>query len=549
MWSEIMIAPNQLLLSKMKDISGRCTLHIACIKHAPENVIDILIANNMTAVQTMTDNKEYPLLKALQWHQSETVVLKILRAFPEAAKYKHQSKGLYKDFYPLHMALDDRTDQVYGITLVKELIKAFPEAVTQMVSFGRYPLHLACHGFSAPETYNKPPTYASWLFQSASHTSRFKVIHELITAFPDAVESADADGMYPLSFFKDEAPEYLVETLLANDFAAIRTLSDDSNNPLISSMEYHQLEPVLLKLLRTFPEAAKQKQHIYIPDWYPLHMACDIGKYETLVIELLKIFPEAAKHMDDQQRYPLNLACFGSSQSSLRVIQELITVFPDAVRHKDKYNRFPLCGALSHYGKVIKIMLEEELFPKTLQPKYGRCLAWFPLNYVSLICTPDIVALKLLELYPQAAKEKECHGWYPLHFACLYSHLSEAVAIKLIELFPEAIQQKTNSDEYPLHIACTHNPRLSIIKALVSHYPNALLEQCVDENGQKFFPLDLAITKNIRENIKFLRDATCNQLKYRRECRESSGNSPLFEVTEDNDHDDCAQGKFKQQKL
>ena len=328
-WSEIIRAPNDLVLSKMKDENGKLALHHACQREAPEHVIDLLLANNMSAAGTKSDHNQYPLHFALCWNQTETVVLKILRAFPEAAKAQDQ---ITLD-YALHMACAADSDTAYGEALIRELIEAFPEAVTYMTPWGLYPLHFACYRFLDP-TRNR-----------SNNASMFKVVHELIKVFPNAVTHMDDNGVYPFMYIRDEVvPEYLVETLLENmTNVAIETQLDSRNNPLTSAIQYHQLVPVVLKFIELFPDAVQQKTD---NDEYPLHIACKGNSAPLSIIKaLVSHYPDALLEKcigvdDNGQKYlPLELAVLtGKNQDIIEFLGDATTTQEQKHRKDNRRN-------------------------------------------------------------------------------------------------------------------------------------------------------------------------------------------------------------------
>eukprot|EP00957_Ditylum_brightwellii_P157509 11988474-Ditylum_brightwellii.AAC.3 len=59
----------------------------------------------------------------------------------------------------------------------------------------------------------------------------------------------------------------------------------------------------------------------------------------------------------------------------------------------------------------------------------------------------------LLEVWPEAVKNKDRHGSTPLHVAC-YKGASPDVVAHLLKSWPETIKEKDRCDYTPLHVAC-----------------------------------------------------------------------------------------------
>jgi ankyrin repeat protein len=81
----------------------------------------------------------------------------------------------------------------------------------------------------------------------------------------------------------------------------------------------------------------------------------------------------------------------------------------------------------------------------------------------------------LLQHCPEAIKQKNTNGYYPLHLACQYGQ-SEAVILLLIQQYPEAVREKEfNHGWYPIHCACgCPDASTSIVKLLVKAWPDSI---------------------------------------------------------------------------
>lgn len=246
-WNHVyndLLRPNKLLSSTMKDEDGwNMFHHIVTFSHVPEYIIDFILDINPKVIQTKTDTGDLPFYIALVFkrQQSPTIVLKLLRAFPQAAK-QQDSDG----FYPLHRLLSCDYYKQSTVVVFRAILHEFPQAATlDNNKYGMYPLHVSC-------------------FYAQSET----IVQELIKVCPEAVRSKDSYGRYPLFY----------------------------------AYTSNQNEIVIQELITLFPEAAKQKD---MYGMYPLHTALKSCKSETIVQELIKIFPEAVQSKDNNGLYPL----------------------------------------------------------------------------------------------------------------------------------------------------------------------------------------------------------------------------------------------------
>lgn len=200
------LLPNPYISSKMKDEIGRSFLHHACSNHqTPEYVINFLLDNNPNASKARVDNgeNEFPLHMSLTYGQSEAVVLKLLQAFPQAAKHKDRCGR-----YPLHSVC--RYHQFE--TVVQELIKIYPEATRlKQNRYSLYPLHVACCNFQSetvvqqlihehPEAAKHKCDLGDYPLHIACTFGQSEtVVEELIRICPDAVKHRGREGLYPHS--------------------------------------------------------------------------------------------------------------------------------------------------------------------------------------------------------------------------------------------------------------------------------------------------------------------------------------------------------------
>eukprot|EP00957_Ditylum_brightwellii_P094382 7186622-Ditylum_brightwellii.AAC.1 len=84
---------------------------------------------------------------------------------------------------------------------------------------------------------------------------------------------------------------------------------------------------------------------------------------------------------------------------------------------------------------------------------------------------PITAFLNLLKRQPDAAKQKK-HGRTPLHMACRHGASCEVVAA-LLEVWPEAVKEKDRVGRTPLFLACRHGASCKVVAAVLEVWPEA----------------------------------------------------------------------------
>lgn len=136
-----------------------------------------------------------------------------------------------------------------------------------------------------------------------------------------------------------------------------------------------------MKLIELYPMAVHQATTTGL---YPLHIALDNSQSECVVMKLIDLFPMAVKYVDDYYYYPLVLAIW--NRQSENVILKLIELFPTAATVR------------------VPNELRSERF--TYYPQ-NVTNDGFVLHLACSLMESDAVIMKLIELYPVAAQEKD----------------------------------------------------------------------------------------------------------------------------------------------
>eukprot|EP00957_Ditylum_brightwellii_P060381 4584429-Ditylum_brightwellii.AAC.1 len=111
-----------------------------------------------------------------------------------------------------------------------------------------------------------------------------------------------------------------------------------------------------------------------------------------------------------------------------------------------------------------------EIQPEAAKQKYEY--GSMPLHYACCYEAPVEVVDALLHVWPEAAKEKEYYGWMPLHYASWKGAPFE-VADALLRVCPDAVKAKGRCGKMPLHYVCISSrdrASFEVVKLLLSSW-------------------------------------------------------------------------------
>jgi len=101
---------------------------------------------------------------------------------------------------------------------------------------------------------------------------------------------------------------------------------------------------------------------------------------------------------------------------------------------------------------------------------------WTPLHYVcNQRASVDVISL-LLSSWPDMIKQKDHRGCTPLHTACLFQASPNVISL-LLKSWPGATKEKNNLGHTPLHCACNNWTSVGVVSLLLSSWPAAIKEK------------------------------------------------------------------------
>ena len=99
-----------------------------------------------------------------------------------------------------------------------------------------------------------------------------------------------------------------------------------------------------------------------------------------------------------------------------------------------------------------------------------------PLLHTIVDTPPAEVSLKLLEVFPEGAREMDGEGHLPIHIAALYNAPAE-VSLKLLEHFPEGAREKDGEGRLPIHFTSENNAPAEVSLKLLELFPGGAREK------------------------------------------------------------------------
>jgi ankyrin repeat protein len=262
-------------------------------------------------------------------------------------------------------------------------------------------------------------------------------VHELIRAFPQAVTDQDILGNTPLHVAAGYpgTSAALIQLLLKTEPTATSIVNHEGLMPLHMACRYApKNEEVILLLLEQFPYAARHQIKMGEPaprnasDFTTRkegdHAVTDAAARAAMDAVQLRFdaFREGEKR---DGAYPIHMAI--AAGASKRIIEALILEADDVTHMTNKYGETPLHIAVATRTK------EYDLVELILTAFFGAaCLADkrngdLPLHVAVVHGCPLEVAKRLLETFPMAAQQRNIHRKLPLDLAIASGTCTEEV--------------------------------------------------------------------------------------------------------------------------
>lgn len=260
----------------------------------------------------------------------------------------------------------------------------------------------------------------------------------------------------------------------------------------------------MLPLLSAYPQGSESG------DWEcatPLSLAIRDSQ-ESIANHLIDECPHALKLQDICGALPIETAIRNST--SFRLFSKMVHSWPEGckcllenVKSDENVDVWEWCKielCLQASSGIIQRYSKKCMLP--MQQKVGHYL---PLHTALEISSCASLHCRVLRTCKDLVSRRNEHGCYPLHIAAKHCKECSLVVIKrLLEIFPQAASEKDSFGHLPLHIALSSTKaNASIIAALLIANPLSVSEPYLSTNTELcgIPPLLLAIHHGCKMDV------------------------------------------------
>ena len=226
-------------------------------------------------------------------------------------------------------------------------------------------------------------------------------------------------------------------------------------------------EAAALKLLYEQPQVASKQSS---PGLTPLVIALENKASDAVVRKLIDYYPRAAATTKSGS-LPLHIAAaLGASPA---VVGELLRINPDAARVAETHGHefLPVHLALRNVfvqDNVVGLIVDRYPFGEMTLPELVKCGEQTSFGKRRTRLPATEAALRLLDREPALAQQvRESDGATPLHMCFIYGAADELV-LRLLAIFPEAARVPDKSGNRPINIAMQHARSAEVVRALLA---------------------------------------------------------------------------------
>jgi len=347
---------------------------------------------------------------------------------------------------PLHVACKNPH---VTLRVVKLLLNAWPESISQPNRHGNLPIHYFCRNVKLDETVS------------------VDILNYLLETSPESIQGEDSVGGLPihtaarygkslgfLNILVDSHPESV--RIIRGEIRALPIhLACSSDNCRLDTVEY---------LLEKYPGSINVEAYA---GWLPIHHAAySKGSQSAVIIEHLMLKdPDCASKVTEDGSTPLFLACY--SHPNLTAIQLLFDVYPEAILIRNSERKTPLECAREYIendedgvaqrdavitfveAQLVYAEQAQDMNTMTTLDHNGR----LPLHH-ALKDNAPLGSIKLLvKGNTSAIRVPNNNMAFPLHVACEFS--SGKVVKYLMNMLDDRMKNHLDAnDDSILHYAC-----------------------------------------------------------------------------------------------
>jgi ankyrin repeat protein len=391
---------------------------------------------------TITDStSDLPIHNALRFGAESRVIQRLIDSFPDSLRIADNEKAI-----PMHRVLESSAATSVSDDIIVRMVQLYPDGCKRKNRLGDFPLH-----------------------DAVRNSKSLKVIEAITDVYPDAIITADKEGVNPVQLLvaqtgrsrKDRALIMMLFVRM-NSKSASMPLQADGQCLLHIVVQDRGFDEFQLaeSIVGARAECASCRCR---GGNLPLHAAVRTGAAMPCKAALIAAFPDGLKAKDPNGDLPLHLALRDDgavrSSRSLEDIVQLIDGYPEAVSIQDK---------------------EREL----------------PIHYALRSRSNAAIVNRLLDCYPDCLRVADKEKDLPLHRALEATAVSgsyDDVIIRMVRMYPDGCKKKNRLGDMPLHDAVRTGKAIAVIEALADVHPDAVVT--VDKEGAD--PIHMMIQQRV----------------------------------------------------
>jgi len=464
---QLLVNREALLLS---DVDSKCTpIHIIMHNKSIGDMFDVLqylVESNPSSLLVKDRNEETPLHIACgkSYTTARTIEL-LLRVCPNSIHERELNSLL-----PLHcLCLSEEEEEEtkmndeVAIGMLKLLLEAHPDSVTQTHDDGDLPLHMAASNKSPgfcrilvdayPESVRRQDEYGCLPFYNACREGRSDTVEYLFEQYPESLHVRNNDGWLPIHgaahFLRENATE-IIKFLLLHDPECL-------SKPVVYTHQIGNINNGSLPLHLICSASwgpNRSNVTLFLFDLYPDAILIR-NEREQLPVDVLREELDALSINNETGR-PLNEDKYQRLQCTIRFLQTQMIYArqaqdENAMRTVDRAGSLPLHNALYGNAPLGSIKLLVKGNPDAIRAPDG--IGILPLNIACEVSTAGVVKY-LAELVLDRLNACDVNRNYPLHHACRGGNCEVITYLLETPMSSASVSERNTIDELPIHLFC-----------------------------------------------------------------------------------------------